>query len=315
MPSFGRRHRRAYTHVTARLHPAAWIAICLCAAILLTVIVGNLLKVWLDDETFHRLTVGDETKPPESADDPLSVRRVNAYPFSLGDPLESLVGQTSLSLSLNAPTGELLYSSDVATYLGMPSLKDADLVTSVNELSGYIPYISGIFYPQAFLRESSDLRHAVAGSEISLLREFLHAGGNEILLCGVPVTHDRIEETVDYVNSLKAVSGNAPVGVAIPYSVASRSDNWELLAMLSEACDFCALDLSSETIDGSDMTDSGISPSASQLLANCNYFTTTYRMRLLFSEGQTALISTAITELQPNFQVASLPPLIPTESN
>ncbi len=313
MPPF-RRHRRAHARTSNQLPPAAWIGICLAAAILLTVIVGNLLKIWLDDETFHRLTEGEETAPPQEDDDPLSVRRVNAYPFSFGDPLESLVGQTSLSLSLNTPTGELLYSSAVASYLGLPSLKEADLVSSVGELSGYIPYISGVFYPQAFLQGSSDLRHAVAGSEISLLREFLHAGGNEILLCGVPVTHDRIEETVDYVKGLKAVAGNTPVGVAIPYSVASRSDNWELLAMLSEVCDFCVLDLRAEVVDDADMTDSGISPSASQLLADCGYFTSVYQMRLLFSESQTALISTAITQMQPNFQVVSLPPLSIGES-
>ena len=109
MLPFGRRHRRAHAHASSRLHPAAWIGICLCAAILLTVIAGNLLKIWLDDETFRRFTDGEETDPPtEQQEDPLSVRRVNAYPFALGDPLESLAGQTSLSFSLNTPTGELL---------------------------------------------------------------------------------------------------------------------------------------------------------------------------------------------------------------
>lgn len=59
---FGLRFRRHRPH-TGKMHPAAIVGICLAAAVLLTLTVGNLLKLWLDDETYQRLTEGKEEVP------------------------------------------------------------------------------------------------------------------------------------------------------------------------------------------------------------------------------------------------------------
>ena len=99
----GKRFHRRHTRAT-RLHPVAIVGICLAAAILLTVIVGNLLKGLLDDETYQKLTQGEETDTTEKEPPRITnVRNVNAYPFALGQNAEDAVGMTSISVSVNTP--------------------------------------------------------------------------------------------------------------------------------------------------------------------------------------------------------------------
>ena len=76
-----RRYRRRSHRSDTKLHPAVMVGICLATAVLITVVVGNLLTRWLDDETFHRLTIGNEQPKEDQASSQNEVRMVNAYPF------------------------------------------------------------------------------------------------------------------------------------------------------------------------------------------------------------------------------------------
>ncbi len=296
---FHRRHARA-----ARLHPVAIVGICLAAAILLTVIVGNLLKGMLDDETYKKLTQGEETdttnaEPPRTT----NVRNLNAYPFALGQNAEDAVGMTSVSISMNTPDGTILYTSDVTEQLGLAATERIDLQETLGEVSAFVPYVSGVFYPQAFERQAPDARYAVSAVESAVMREFLHAGGSEILLCGLPLALVNTDTIIEYVKTVQFATGNAPIGIAIPLPVAADTDNWELLAKLFDACDFLAIDLTAEVCDNADLDDTGYSPTADAILARCAYFVSQFDARLIFSEKQTALISTAVMQTRPDFQV------------
>lgn len=48
MSPFGKRFRHHHAHGTRKLHPLAIVGICLAVAVLVTVIVGNLLNIFLD---------------------------------------------------------------------------------------------------------------------------------------------------------------------------------------------------------------------------------------------------------------------------
>ncbi len=300
---FGKRFRHRHARTT-RLHPLATVGICLAVAVLLTLIIGNLLRGLLDDETYQKLTQGTEaktegTEPPRTS----NARKINAYVFELGENAENAVGMTSVSLPINKPDGSVLYTSDVTAGLGLPSNEKVTLQETLGEIGAFVPYISGVFYSQALQQQTPDARYAVASVESALLREFTNAGGSEILLCGLPMTADSTDAILEYVEHLRFALKTTPIGVSVPLSVAADTENWELLARLAEICDLIAIDLTAEPLDNADLDDTGYSPTADALLARCAYFTSQFDARLIFSESQEALISTAVLQARPDFQV------------
>ena len=297
----GKHFRRHHHTQRAGLSPLAIVAIVVISTILVTVIVGNLLNNWLDEETYKKLT--DGTDPPQEINGmkQSSVRKVYAHSITLGDRIDTL--QPSISLSLNTPEGELLYSSPVAEHYGVPSQKDTPLQESMSELTFFVEYVIGTFYPQALAAETDDMRFAITSDEAALLREFVRAGGSEVLLCGLPIAQNTLESVTAYVKTVKEAVGNTPVGVAIPYAVAKDSANWELLAALSEVCDLCALDFTDVEASYSAPDDLGVTPEAKTLLDACKYFFTQYSMRPLFGKSQTELTDTATALNYPSLQV------------
>lgn len=307
MAHFRPRLHRYRSRSSGKLHPLAIVGICLGAAILIALIVGNLLNLWLDDETYQKLTDG-KNEPPET-EAPAFTREVptaRLYPFTLGDPLSSLSsGNTpppsALSVSLNTPAGDLLYSSTVADYQGI--LGDAKIPLSENmtKLTGTVPYVSGVFYPQALSMESTDLVFAATANEIALLHEFAASGASEILLVGLPFETDAFSATLSYVNAVSQALGETPVGVALPRSVATSALGWQIIPALLEVADFIAYDLQNE--------DASL---AEDLLLEANYYLVQYQMRLLIDSTQTELIGIAEATLS-DFQIVTAPPEVPSE--
>ena len=297
----GKRTRRHHRAQRARLSPIAIVAIVLACTILVTVIIGNLLNKWLDDETYKRLTEGTEPPPQINGMQPSSVRRVYATSMTPGDSIDAL--QQSISLSLNTPQGELLYSSPVADYYNVPMKKASPLRDTMSELTFFVEYVIGVFYPQALTKEAEDLRYAATTDEAALLREFVKAGGSEVLLCGLTISQSTLSDVIAYLKAVKAAVENVPVGIAIPYAVAMDSSNWELLAMLSEECDLCALDFTDVESEYSEPNEMGVIPEAKTILDGCRYFITQYSMRPLFGKSQRELSDTAIALDYPSWQI------------
>ena len=304
---FGFRPRRR-THSGNALHPLAIVGICLAVAVLITLIVGNLLRVWLDDETYRKLTEGEDPQPPASEIEPTDVPNVNAYPFSLLEEVDRVIGYQSVSVELNDANGTLSYTSDVATHLGLLQTQGAELFEKMSELSLFVPYVSGVYRPQAFSHELSDLFYATALQEAALMREFLRTGGDEILLVGLPLDADSMERVELYLKTLNLLLPDEVIGVAVPLEVAADTQNWKILDTLSLACDFLVLDLSDEVvIDGVEVPNGEPSPAALSLLSDCAHIVSIYRTRLLVSQEQAALLSTLEMQMHPNFQVLDKP--------
>ena len=298
----GFRFRRHRTR-TGKIHPAAIVGICLGVAVLVSLLVGNLLNLWLDDETYRKLTDGNTENTPN---DPLfeaKVRNINAYPFTLGEDIDPVLGLPAVSVAINSARGEVAYSSAVAAYQGLTQKNEVLLSDTLGELCAFVPYVSGVFYPQAFARDTSDLFYAASVEEAALLREFVHAGGSEILLCGIPLSLQEIDRTVSYLTVLKTASPQTAIGVAVPLSAAKSQDSWEILSKLLTVCDFCALDLTNEAVVDEEPTDSDISPAALSLLSDCSYYLQAYDMRILLSSEQTNLLTTLEIQMYPNYQV------------
>ncbi len=262
-----------------------WLFLLIFAAALLTVtvIIGNLLPLLLNEAAYEALRQGTEEEEPPQIQS--TVKRLHAYAYTLGADLDDVWENPHASVTLNAPSTRLSYTSAVASYLGYESYRSTNLNDSMEELDEAASYISGIFYPYAPYLESEDLRDAEAARETALMREFLRAGGDEILLRSLPFSQDGIElsDILNYVENVSTALGNTPVVVAVPLSVLGEKNSHRLLVRLSEVADRLCLDLGAA--DGS-LTPEG-------WLSECDYYLSQYQMRLLLSQSQTDLIAAA----------------------
>lgn len=296
-----RRHRHRARN--GSLHPALIVGICLAAAIIVTVLIGNLLNLYLDDDTYRDLTEGppkkEETEPIYQA----KVREINAYPFVPGADLSPLLGSPALSVAINTPDGRLHYRSPVGTSQGLSTSPDVVFDEVMAELSSYIPYTSGIFYPQAFAVEDEDVFYSEAVREAALLREFTKNGGSELMLCGMDLSLEQLGRIKIYLKAVKNAAPNHALGVAVPLSVAQSPDGWQILSSLLTVCDFCALDLCAEPIVDEEETEGDLSPAALKLLSDASYYLSAYDMRILLDETQTKLQTAIEIQMYPDYQI------------
>ena len=290
-------------HRRGALSPLAIVLICAGAALLLTLIIGLMLNVWLDDEAYDRLTKGEQPEETQPETDKSYTRNIHADAYVFGEEVESVWESFyEISVTLNTPTGQMNYTSEVVRYLGMTSVSENVLYDSMGEIGMFAGFVSGVFYPQALYNENADLQYATAAKECAVMKEFLHAGGNEILLCGIPFTRTDTASILRYVKQVKAMAGDSPVGIAIPLSVARADGSWTMLENLSKECDFLAIDLTEATSVGG----------PEQILTDARYYIQQYDMRVLLGEKQEDLIYAAFT--YPDVQIITYyaPALPPT---
>ncbi|MBE6588640.1 MAG: hypothetical protein E7643_00550 [Ruminococcaceae bacterium] len=275
------RNRRSYSE--RRRSPLRIILITVAAAILLTVIVGNLLRVTLGDEEL--LALQELPKTPEKPSFTSSVRNVHAYTYTLGSSLDRVWESSHASVSLNSPDGTLSYTSPVASHLDVPSHSERDLEVSMDRLNEAATYISGVFYTKAPTLASLSLCDAEAARDAALMREFLREGGDEILLLGLPFGNKEVKTSLilSYIKAVKSSLEDAPLAVALPLSAIDGKNGHSLMASVAAECDLLALDL--RTADGSRTPE--------EWLAECDYYLSQYDMRLILSETQTELIAAA----------------------
>lgn len=299
----GSRYRRHRPRAHGGLHPIAIVAICLVAAILITLVIGNLLYHWLDDETYNSLLgIGEEDREPEEILHS-KARRVNAYPFTLGDDVGEILGTPAVSVAINRADGRLTYSSAVAAYQGRTETPDLPLDATLGELCAYIPHVGGVFTPQVFAEDDPDLFYAAALEDAALLREFTGVGANELLLRGLPLTLENLDRITTYLRAIKLANPKIPLGVAVPTEVARSEEGWEILATVLTVADFCALDLSGESLGAPGSTEDDPTSAAVALLADVDYWLTAYDMRIALSPEQKPLLDLLELQMHPNYQV------------
>lgn len=286
-------HRRS----NRKLSPPAILGICLGSAVLLALIIGNILNATLDDPP-------GEAEPPAENNTPLqeatAAPSVCAYPFSLNDPVNTLISEDghapgAVSVSINNPNGGVNYRSAVSQHLQLNSNINADLKTVMQDLKETVPYVCGVFYPAIPISDDADLLYAAAATDASLLREFIQAGGNEILLVGVSLEDEALPYLADYVKLLKTFLGDTPIGFTVPMELAASENGWEKLPLITSIADFIALDLQGVSDANMETT-----------VSNSKYYTEQYGMRPLLSASQTNWISEAEASL-PSYQIISVP--------
>ena len=302
MQLFGDRLHNS-SHRRGTLSPLAIVLICAGAALLLAIIIGLFLNALLDDEAYERLTVGEQPEQEQNETNKTYTRDVHADAYVFGKEGESVWENLSeISITLNTPTGQVNYTSEVVEFLAMQSVSETALYDAMGEVNMFADFVSGVFYPQALYSEGSDLQYAAAAKECAMMREFLHAGGSEVLLCGIPFSRTDTASIIRYVKQVKAMAGDSPVGVSIPLAIARADGAWTLLESLAKECDFLAIDLSETASVGG----------AEQILTDARYYIQQYDMRVVLSEQQEDLILAAF--VYPDVQIIThyTPALPPT---
>lgn len=285
---FYRSGRRSHRASDRKIAPWVVILICVGAAFLITVIVGNILGDRLDKASYDRLN-GKETGEQATPQKPQPTAPVvRAHPYTFGENLAGVLEHPQVSLSLNTPDGKSTYMSDVIDFFDRPLHKSTPLSDGMRELLQAASYVSGVYHVSAFSTDSAELLYAQAAADGAILREFVEAGGTETLVCGIPFADADTAAILSYLSEIKRAVGDSPLGVAIPLSVAQGRDAWELFDALSDACDFLVLDMRGQTVP----------------LSDANFYLSQYGMRLLIEQAQSDYVDLAAENLK-NYQIAT----------
>lgn len=290
-------HRHRNTHYRGKISPAAIIVLCVSIALLVSLTVGNLLRVFLDEDAYKRLVEGEDKLPTVTNPIQTDLPDIRAKAFTLGNKLKANEHGTALSVSLNTPDGTLTYTSPVSELFAFAGNEKVSLASALNEIVPLASYVSGVYYPQAFAQDHPDLFYAVSAQERALLREFLRNGGKDVLLAGLALDASTVSSIAEYTRLLKLEVGECGVGVAIPLTVAQADNGWEIIGTLLGNCDLCALDL--RGIEAADET------AAKELLQSVAYYLLQYDMRLLLSSDQTRLIQALTDSYVTDYQIVS----------
>lgn len=289
MAPFGKRsrHRYQHHHRNKKLSPPVIIAICVASALVVSIVAGNLLKVFLDNDAYKRLV--DPGEEPANVVTPITIDTpdLNAYYFPFGASTDEIQSGV-VSVNINVPDGKLSYTSPVSKLLGITNVETYDFAENMAAINDRTNYLTGVLFSQTLAQPTNDLKYATELRERALIAEFLQGGGNEVLLCNVDLL-----QAADYVKAIKADLPSAVIGISVPLVNAEENDAH--IATLLKTCDFCALDLRGISVENEE--------EAYNVIKSASFYLIAYDMRLLLSTDQTLFIS-QLTELSiPDFQI------------
>ena len=287
-----------------KFSPLEIAGITLVGAILLALIIGNILNATLDDEKLAALKTPTAETPATPDIPDRRVQKVRAYPVAPGDdPARITVGEgvllDAVSVSLCTPDGILTYESSVADFQGRESLSMVSLADFMLDLTEEIPYVCGVYYPRSLTSRDDDVIFAAAATDAALLREFVRAGGSEILIAGASFDPEDLPYLGDYLKALKEFLGDTPIALAVPYAYAVSDGAWQILPALSGLCDLLTLDLSA--VSNEEME---------HALLTAPYYLSQYRMRLAISASQSRWVA-PVEAAFSDYQIISTPATVP----
>ena len=290
----------------------AIVGIVAAVALIAAIVAGNILNSCLDDDAYRKLTEG-ETKTEETTEAP-QVRRaplVQAEAFRLGTSLRTLGDEPpqAVSIPLNDEDGKPLYTSPVISYLGLETVENAltGVKSRMESLAEEVPHLIGIWCVTLPKNADDAVIYAAAATDAAVLREFLSMGGAELLLTDLRFDDDSFDASRAYLTALRRALGQDVIfSVAVPLSVASGDTGWDILYALGQQVPFLTLDLRAEadispepevgesgTSGTGETSSSSSKPNAESPLVQAQFYLSAYRMRLLLSASQTALLRSA----------------------
>lgn len=275
-----------------------WLIVLACVSfILLSVVLSVAVGLALGEraQDFE----GSEQKLDVSVKEHYSgnkkVKNINAVAYQWGFGTSHYISQgiNDFSVCLRDGDGFITYHSEVDVAIGgetdMGSRKLSLAVGDIRDEGGYV---CGYIYSGAFSESDPYMREIKKAYELALVREAAEGGVNDILLVGIGVGKEGVEELEDFLCRAARAAGDATLGILIDPDTVKKDEN--TVKRLAAACDFLALDLR-DLSKRADLAESEDRPGELySTLDSMKYFVKVYSMRIVFSSTNERLREAAL---------------------
>lgn len=197
----------------------------------------------------------------------------------------TLGSREAVSLCLRDAAGEVHFRSTVAQGLTGQAPAGLDLTLLLPALRDAGIYTSAVFAVTSFAESDSVARELQRAFEISLAAEIGTAGVDELLLTGLPVTVDTLDDITAYISEVAAqLPEDVQLAVAVPPELVEGASGTVLSKQLSQHADTIALDLRGLTPDEGKTYPEAVSA----IFADASLYFSKYNMRVLLPDTDDA---------------------------
>lgn len=193
-------------------------------------------------------------------------------------------GYKALSMSLGTAKN-VSFQSDIAKMFSDVSVGDVELSAYTSSAKYYGGRACGYFVSDAFECGDANLRRLKKAYEISLMCEAASMGIDDILILGIDVTEQNVDEVCEYMYQLQEALGECSVGISVSAGVMELTGQGVYIAAaLKDSCDFLGLDMRELDFSQLDGDGDDVPKDLNEYLSGLKYYIKSYSMRLLFSD-------------------------------
>lgn len=225
-----------------------------------------------------------------------SVPTVDAQSFELKDDASYYlsIGIKTLSVCLRDEDGFIYYRSEVDVSFGENNKTGSrDLGAWVENVHGGGGYVCSYFYSSALNESDPYLREIKKSYELALINEAAHFGVDDILLVGIDVTRENIDEVEEFVSRAAKSAGEATLGVLLQTDDCETDKDDRTAQRIAAVSDYIAIDLRGMPGNSAAQPSSGETPPLYETLEELEYFIKVYSARIVFGKNNSGLANSA----------------------
>ena len=234
---------------------------CLVVTFIFAMILGNILGNKVDKNQngeFDKDSASDIVVPSVEKVNPKDKLHAYFADMTSADPKESLSNQTAsardrgnaLFIDFKNSNNEIIYSSDKVLELEFMHQDNLTLSRLNNHFQYYSDFAIGYFESDFSASLSAEKSLKLQTNEILLLKEATETGFDQIIIeFSGNVTRDDLIYYQAYLLNLKLACDKTPIGIVLPKSFLTNSDNAGSVGGLLKIADFFVLDLMDSTAD------------------------------------------------------------------
>lgn len=209
-------------------------------------------------------------------------------PVAVNAAVEELTlgSREAVSLVVRDGAGEVHFRSTVARGLTGQEAAGPDLGSLATTLREAGIYASAVFAVTSFAEPDAVARELQHAFEISLAAEVGAAGVDELLLVGLPITVDTLDDIAAYVGEIaEQLDDDVHLVVALPHEIVDGAAGTVLASRLSQMADALALDLRG-------LDSEAYVAAVEDVFADASLYFSKYNMRVLFPGVDDATFTT-----------------------
>lgn len=189
-----------------------------------------------------------------------------------------LSSREAVSMLIRDSAGEVHFDSRVARELTGQSSSGPNLSALANTLRGNNIYTSAVFAVTSFAEADAVKRELQHAFEVSLAAEVGKTGVSELLLVGLPLSVDTLDDIVDYVREIHdQLPDEVHLVVALPATIVDSAAGTVLASRMAQVADALALDLR-------DLPVATYVDSVEAVFTEATLYFSKYNMRVLFPD-------------------------------